>query len=291
MKPPGFKYFAPRSLDEGLALLAQHGDEAKILAGGQSLVPMLNMRLTRPAVLIDLNRVEGLDGVSAWDGGVAVRTLTRHRTLERSALVRERLPGLGEATGYIGHPAIRNRGTVGGSVAHADPAAELPAALVALEATLVARSAAGERTVAAEDFFTGFFTTSLRPDELLAEIRIPGTPAGTRGAFVELARRSGDFAICGVMALLTPKADGTVRRARISLCGVGPGPLRARGAEEILLGQVPGEAALAAAAAQAAAELDPGSDVHATAEFRRSMAAVMTKRALKLAWERTTGGV
>ena len=286
MKPPSFDYVAPRSHEEAIEILGQHGGAAKILAGGQSLVPLLNLRLAGPEILVDINGVEGLDGLSARDGGLAIGALVRQSELERAELVRERLPLLTEASGLVGHPAIRHRGTVGGSLAHADPAAELPAAMLALEATLVARGRNGARSLAASEFFTGYLTTALQPDELLTEIRVPGLPRGTGSAFVEISRRSGDFAICGAAALVTLNAGGRCDRLRLALCGVGPGPVRAHGVEDALLGEVPTGRVLEDAAQRVLADVDPPSDIHGTAAYRRKLAVVMARRAIELAARR-----
>ena len=286
MKPPSFEYYAPRTIDEAVARLAEHGDGAKVLAGGQSLVPLMNLRLAAPDVLVDVNRVDGLADLSAWDGGLSIGALVRQSALERSDLARERLPLLAEAIRYVGHPTIRHRGTVGGSLAHADPAAELPAVMLALDATLVARGPGGDREVPAADFFTGYLTTALAPDELLAEVRVPDVPDGTGVAFVELSRRYGDFAICGAAVLVTLDDAGRCTRVRVALCGVGPGPIRARAVEDALQNETPAGGALQSAAQRAVDEIDPPSDVHGSASYRRKMAIVMTRRALALAAER-----
>ena len=286
MKPPSFEYLAPRSVDEAVERLAEHGSAAKVLAGGQSLVPLLNMRLAGPEVLVDINEVQELAGLAAWDGGLAIGALVRQATLEHADLVRQRLPLLAEASTLVGHPAIRHRGTLGGSLAHADPAAELPAAILALEATLIARGRRGTRSLPAADFFTGYLTTALEPDELLTEIRVPGVPAGTGGAFLEVSRRSGDFAICGAAALVTLNAGGRCDRVRIALCGVGTGPVRARRMEDALLGEVPAGEVLAEAARRVVEDIDPPSDIHGSAAYRRKLAVVMTRRAITLAAQR-----
>ena len=215
MKPASFKYAAPESVDEALGLLAEHSHDGKVLAGGQSLVPLLNMRLARPHVLIDLNRVAGLDYIREDNGTVAIGAMTRQRTVERSPMVREKLPLLWEAIQFVGHPQIRNRGTVGGSLAHADPSAELPAVAVASGATLVARSPRGERTLNAEEFFVSYLATALEPDELLTEVRFP--VHGHRGtAFLEVSRRHGDYALAGVAAMVTVR-DGRCEGVRLAL--------------------------------------------------------------------------
>jgi aerobic carbon-monoxide dehydrogenase medium subunit len=286
MKPPSFDYVAPRSLEEALDILGQHGSAAKVLAGGQSLVPLLNLRLAGPELLVDINDVQGLDRLSAWDGGLAIGALVRQSDLERADVVRERLPLLAEAAALVGHPAIRHRGTAGGSLAHADPAAELPAAVLALEATLVVSGRNGTRSLAASEFFTGYLTTALEPDELLTEIRVAGVPRGTGSAFVEMSRRSGDFAICGAAALVTLNAGGRCDRVRLALCGVGAGPVRARGVEDALLGEVPTGTLLQEAAQRVLADIDPPSDIHGSAAYRRKLAAVMARRAIELAARR-----
>ncbi|MGH7856247.1 MAG: FAD binding domain-containing protein, partial [Candidatus Binatia bacterium] len=236
MKPAPFEYHSASSLDEAVALLARLGDEAKIIAGGQSLVPLLALRLARPAHLVDLNRIDALSKIDAADGGLVIGAMVRQRAAERSGLVRERCPLLAAALPRIGHPAIRNRGTVGGSLAHADPAAELPAVALALEAKLVARSARGERILPASEFFVGHFTTALEPDECLVEIRFPAWPDGAGCAFEEASRRDGDFAMVGVAALLRVASGGDVADARIALIGVGGTAVRAVDAEALLRG-------------------------------------------------------
>lgn len=280
MKPAPFAYHAPTSIDEALALLAEHGDEAKPLAGGQSLVPLMNFRLARPAHLVDLNRVAELAYIRSEDGAVRIGAMTRQREIERSTLTAERWPLLTAATRHIGHVHIRNRGTVGGSLAHADPAAELPAVMLVLNAEVLARSSRGERTLTAQDFFISHYATALEPDELLTEVRIPNLPPQTGWAFEELSRRHGDFALVGVAALVTLDPGGSIHEARLAFAGGGPTPIRASGAEAILAGQRPNEALFREAGERASSELDPDSDVHASAEYRREIAAVLTRRAL-----------
>jgi len=290
VKPPVFHYVAPSSLDEVVQQLGEYGDSAKLLAGGQSLVPLLNLRLAGPDVLIDVNGVGGLDHIEAWDGGLTIGALARQSALERSRLAGDRLPLLAEAIHFVGHPTIRHRGTVGGSLAHADPAAELPAVMLALEASFVARGPRGERTIPAAEFFQGYLTTALAADEMLTEVRIPGVPPGTGSAFLELARRFGDFAICGVAAIITLDENGRCSRARVALCGVGPTPLRATQTEALLEGALPDAPTLAAAAERAALSVDPQTDIHGSAAYRRKMAIVMTGRAVELAASRAQGG-
>jgi carbon-monoxide dehydrogenase medium subunit len=291
VKPPPFEYHAPESLPEALDLLARFGDEAKVLAGGQSLMPLLNLRLARPANLVDINLVEPELGVlEPWDGGLRLGGLVRQRAAERSDLVRQRNPLLAEALPLVGHPQIRNRGTVGGSLAHADPASELPAVAALLEAELVARSARGERTLRADEFFVSYFTTRLEPDELLTEVRLPGWPSGAGWAFLEVSRRHGDFAMVGVASLVRLASDGSIGEGRLAYTGVGATPVRARDAERELAGQPATEDTFAAAAERAVQALDPQADVHATAAYRRHVAGVLTRRALAKAVQRAQGG-
>ena len=289
MKPPRFEYAAPEKLDEAVALLSQHGDRAKILAGGQSLVPLLNFRLARPEMLVDVNRVTELAYVRPVQSSVAIGALTRQHTLERAEVIRTKLPIVAEACRLIGHLPIRHRGTVGGSLAHADPASELPAVMVALEAEMTVTRRGGRRTIPAEQFFTGMLTTALAPDELLTEIRVPGLPPRTGGAFIEIARRAGDFALVGIAALVTLDDAGRVSRARLALCGAGPTPIRAREAERVLVGERPDGRALDEAVDRLTAATDPPSDIHASAAFRKKLARHVGQQALELAARRAGG--
>jgi CO/xanthine dehydrogenase FAD-binding subunit len=291
MKPAPFAYVAPRSLGEALALLARHGDEGKALAGGQSLLPVLNFRLAQPAVLVDLNGVGELELLAPVDdGGLRMGALTRHRQLEREPLVAERAPLLAEAVHHIAHPQIRNRGTVGGSLAHADPKAELPALAVALQARFKLQREGGERWIDAADFYTGLFSTDLAADELLTEMVWPALPAGSGWAFEEAARRHGDYAQVGVAAIVRLGGDGRCAEARLVFLAVGDGPLLASAAAAALVGEAPGEAPIAAAAEAAAGEIEPRGDVHASPEFKRHLARVLTARALRRAFARATAG-
>src|SRR5207245_3023686 len=280
MKPAPFDYFAPGTVDEALALLAEHGHEAKPLAGGQSLIPAMNFRLARPQVLVDLNLVAALSYIRANGSGLAIGAMTRQRAVERSDLVARAAPLLAEAMPSIAHPQIRNRGTVGGSLAHADPAAELPSVALATGATMVVRSERGDRTIPAAEFFQGPFMTALGPEELLVEVRFP-VRDGSRTAFLELARRSGDFALAGVAAVVT--LDGSERVAEVGLAGLGVGatPIRLAGAEAALVGRTLSEEAIAAASAAASAEVRPMADVHADEEYRRHLVGVLLGRALR----------
>ncbi|HWO42683.1 MAG TPA: xanthine dehydrogenase family protein subunit M [Candidatus Eisenbacteria bacterium] len=290
MKPAAFEYFAPATVDETIELLSAHGEDAKILAGGQSLMPLMNLRLARPRVVIDINPVSALDYVRIGPRNeLCIGALTRQRSLEQSALVKERNPLLAAAMPLIGHFQIRNRGTIGGSVVHADPAAELPAVTLALGAEFVAKSAAAERVIPAAGFFLEYMTTALRPTELLTEIRLLPLRAGCGWAIEEVARRRGDFAIVGVVALLQVGEAGLCEDARLALFGVSERPVRAERGEQVLLGNGPEPKAFAAAAQAVVDELDPVSDVHASGEYRREAAAFLMKKALHAALARARG--
>jgi carbon-monoxide dehydrogenase medium subunit len=267
-------------VQEVLALLAEHGDEAKLLAGGQSLVPLLNLRLARPYVVIDLAAVDGLARIEQVDGLLVLGPMTRQRAMETSTALAAACPLLVEAIGHIGHVQIRNRGTVGGSLAHADPAAELPAVAVALGAEMVVRSTKGKRVVPAQEFFEGPFTTTLQADELLTEIRMPVTE-GSGTAFTELARRTGDFAIAGVAAVVRfQPGSRRVAEAGLAALGVGPTPIRLRDAEAAVVGSDLSDASVSAAAAVAMAAVSPVTDVHADEDYRRRLIGVLVSRAL-----------
>jgi aerobic carbon-monoxide dehydrogenase medium subunit len=290
MKPSRFRYFVARDVNEAVALLAEQGDDARVLAGGQSLMTLMNMRLARPAALIDINEIDDLAFVRQWDGGLALGAMTRDATLERDSLTAERFPLLVEAARCVGHPAIRNRSTIGGSIVHADPAAEIPAIMLVLDAEFEVRGAAGRRTIAARDFFQGYFQTSLGHGEVLTEVRIPRLRSRSGSAFVEFARREGDYALAGVAAVIAIDEDGSIAEARLGLCSLGPQPLRPQAAEALLRGRQPEASAWeAAAAAVIAAVDDPPSDIHGSADYRRHLAGVMTERALALAAERAKG--
>ncbi len=291
MKPPPFDYAAPETLDEALALLAEHGYDAKLLAGGQSLVPLLNFRLASPAMLVDLNRIGGLGEVAAdGDGGLRLGAMVRHRRLERDPEVARRAPLLALTAPFIAHPQIRNRGTVGGSLAHADPAAELPAVAVALDARFRLVRAGGERWVAARDFFVGLLATDLAADEILVEVALPPTPPRTGWSFQEVARRHGDFAQVGVAARVTLDGAGAVDSARLVYLSVGDVPVVAERAAAALAGALPSAEAIAAAAEIAGGEVDPTGDIHATADYKRHLARVLARRALGEAAERAERG-
>jgi carbon-monoxide dehydrogenase medium subunit len=289
VKPPKFDYHAPSSVDEAIALLQRYAGDAKILAGGQSLVPLLNFRLSRPAALIDLNRIESLAYIRSHDGEVRLGAMTRQRTIEFSPEVASRVPLLTEATRWVGHLPIRSRGTIGGSIAHADPSAEYPTVLAALEGSVVARGPKGERVVAAGDLFQSYLTTSLAPEEILTEVRLPAMPAGAGYAFEELARRHGDFALVGIAAVIARHGDRCTL-ARLATSGTGPVPIRLRAAEQILERDGLGEAAIEAAARRASELVEPDADIHASADYRRHLTGVLTGRAITRALTKASRG-
>jgi carbon-monoxide dehydrogenase medium subunit len=282
MKLPPIDYEAPATLSDALGLLAEHEDEASVLAGGQSLIPLLALRLARPAVLVEINGLGELSGVSVENGHVTIGALTREYEAEESDTVTEALPLLAAALPLIGHEAIRSRGTIGGSLAHADPAGELPAVARALDAEFVLRSRSGERVVPATDWFEGYLTTARRPDEILAEIRFPRAVPGTGAAFLEVARRHGDFAMVGLAASLTI-TDAVISDARLAFSGVAEVPVRAGAAENLLRGEHASSTLFAQAAQRAVADLDPPADLHGSPAYRKRVAATLVRRALRAA--------
>jgi carbon-monoxide dehydrogenase medium subunit len=282
MKLPYVEYEAPATMAEAVDLLAEYQDEASVLAGGQSLIPLMALRLARPAVLIDINGLSELSLVAVEDGRVTIGAMTREYVAEDSATVGDTVPLLAAALPLIGHEAIRSRGTIGGSLAHADPAAELPAVARALDAEFVVRGRAGERVVPAADWFEGYLATSRRPDEILAEVRFPAAGPGTGVAFLEVARRHGDFAIVGLAVSLT-LADGVISDARLAFAGVSDVPVRAAEAEDLLIGQRPSAELFAEAAHVATAPLDPPADLNGSPEYRKQIAATLVRRGLQAA--------
>ena len=287
MKPPRFQYCAPHVLDEAVGLLGQCGPDAKILAGGQSLIPLLNMRLAAPMYLVDINRIAELDFIEARENHLSIGAITRHRQVEQSPLLQQRHPLLVNVVEHIGHTQIRNRGTIAGSIAHADPAAELPALLTCLDGEVVARSSSSQRILKAEEFFTDYLSTALEADEIVTEIRFPWLSPQSGWAFMEFARRSGDYALAGMVAVVTPAPDGRCLSAQISYVGIASTPKRAHDVENLLRGTTLDEKTLEAAA-EVASHLvtDELSDIHATPAYRRSLTAELTKRVLKIAWQR-----
>lgn len=289
MKPPPFDYSRPETLEEALATLHEIGDEGKVLAGGQSLIPLLAFRMARPAHLTDITRIEELDKVELnGDGVVSIGALATHRSVETHPELKARCPAINEAASQIGHVAIRNRGTVGGSMAHADPAAEWPALALLFDARFHLRTVSDERQVTAREMFLSYMTTALAPDELLVEVEFQLPPPGAGTSFVEVSRRHGDFAMAGAGAVLHVD-DGVVADARISVMSAGLTPVRADEAEQLLIGQEPTEELLSIAADSIDSVIDPLEDVHGPAEYKRHLAKVVTRRALDTARTRSTG--
>ena len=289
MKPAPFRYVRASRLDDALAELARYGDDAKVLAGGQSLIAQMNLRLIRPAVLVDINRLADIAYIRQDNGGVAIGALTRQSAVESSEVIARRCPLMAEAIRYVAHRPIRNRGTVGGNLAHADPTSELPAVAVALAATFFARTQKDQRTIPAADFFVSPLTTALAPNELLTELRVAAWPARQGWSFMEVSPRAGDYALVGVAATLRAE-DGVCQAARLVYSGVGSRPIRAEAAEQGLVGRPSREATFREAAEIAAEHVDPPSDFHASAEYRRDLVRALTRRALLVALERCEKG-
>ena len=284
MKPAPFEYHAPGSLDDALALKNQYGEEARILAGGQSLVPAMNFRVVQPGVLIDLNRVQELSYLREDGEVVRVGAMARERHLEFDASIKQHTPLLHEAVPFIAHPQIRNRGTIGGSIVHADPAAELPMLMTALSARLKAKNTSGERWIEARDFFAGMFTTALEPDEILVEIELPFSPPRTGWSFMEVAPRAGDYAMMGVAALVTLDESGKCKSARLVYLNAGDGPVDAVEAARSLAGETIHAELIESAAVHASEkEINPFGNMHASVEFQRHLAKVLTKQTLQKA--------
>jgi carbon-monoxide dehydrogenase medium subunit len=282
MKLPQVGYEAPKTVSEALELLAEYEDEASVLAGGQSLIPLLALRLAHPAALIDINGIDELYGVSAAHGWVTIGAMTREYVAEESHTITDAVPLLAAALPLIGHEAIRSRGTIGGSMAHADPAAELPAVALALGAELVVRGPSGERVVPAAEWFEGYLTTSRRPDELLTQVRFPAAGRGTGISFQEVARRHGDFAIVGLAASLT-LSEGTITDARLAFAGMSDVPVRATDAEDLLVGERPSTELFDEAARRATGDMDPPTDLHGSSDYRKKVAAALVRRGLRAA--------
>ena len=289
MKPAPFEYKAPDSIEEALTLMRDYGSDAKILAGGQSLVPAMNFRVVQPSILIDLNRVGELNYIQPENQEVRIGAMTRERRLEFEPLISKSFPLLAEAMPHVAHPQIRNRGTLGGSLANADPAAELPVIMLALEARLKVCSASGESWVDAHNFFSGMFTTDLAPDEMLVEILLPAMQPYTGWSFMEVAPRAGDYALMGVAALVTLDENGVCRQARLVYLNAGDGPVDAKDAAAILKGQVPGDDVMESAADSASQkEINPFGNIHASSDFQRHLARVLTRKALRQAVKRAS---
>ncbi len=286
MFPANFGYVPARSVDEALQLLAKHGEEGKLLAGGHSLIPAMKLRLQSPQMLIDLGTVPGLRGVRAEGNHLIIGTLTVHTDVASSDLVRKHVPGLAEAASVIGDVQVRNRGTIGGSVAHADPAADLPVILTALNATFVVQSSSGNRAISADDFFTDFYTTAMNANEILTEIRVPIPAAGTGTAYAKLPHPASGYVVVSAGALITRQASGSCTAARISIGGLGSGPCRAIATELELQGKPLTTQVIAAAAAKAAEETDPVEDSYAGVEYKRHVATIYARKAIEAAVER-----
>jgi aerobic carbon-monoxide dehydrogenase medium subunit len=289
MIPAAFDYVVPSSLDEAVALLRQHDGEAKVLSGGQSLIPMLKLRLASPAVLIDINRIRGLDFLEERDGSLHIGALTREAALEKSRVVRERYPILLDTARVIADPLVRNSATICGNVAHGDPGNDHPATMMALDASFVLRGPDGTRTVAARDFFRGLFETALAHDEIISEITIPQPKPRTSGAYLKLERKVGDFATAGVAVQLTLDARGACANVGIALTNVGPTPILAPKAMSSLLGKVANDQAIAEASVAAAAAADPNADRRGSADYKRDVVRVLTARAIRIASARAMG--
>lgn len=286
MIPPSFEYLRPNSVSEAIALLQQHGEEAKILSGGQSLIPMMKLRLARPGYLIDINRISGLSYIKEDGGFLKIGGLTREAEIEASPLIRSKYPLLLDTASVIADPQVRNLATVGGNLAHGDPANDHPAAMIALSAQIVATGAKGERIIPIEDFFVSLFTTALQGDEILTEIRIPVPPARSGGAYFKLERKVGDFATAAVAVQLTLDEKGNVQKIGIGLTNVGATPLKSKSAENSLRGKKLDGGAIAQAAESAAKDAQPSPDLRGPAEYKRGLIQELTKRALERARER-----
>jgi CO/xanthine dehydrogenase FAD-binding subunit len=285
VKPAPFEYFSPPTLDDALSLLAEHGSDAKPLAGGQSLIPAMNFRLATPSVLVDLNAIASLSYITEHGNGLRIGGMTRQRALECSGAVAQHAPLIAATMPFVAHAAIRTRGTLGGSLAHADPAAELPAVMLALDARFTLQSRGGSRIVSASDFFLGLFTTAIEPGELLIEVDVPDSPPQTGVAFQEISRRHGDFALAGAAAVVALDDAGLCTRARVALLSLSDRPVLASHAASALVGHTPSlEAIRAAAEAAAEHDIDPTSDLHASSAYRRQLAAVLTRRVLERAF-------
>ncbi len=282
MYPARFEYTAPSTLEEVIATLAERGDEAKVLAGGQSLIPLMKLRFATPSVLVDINGVAGLDSLEEHEDGLRIGALVRHKTCEQSELLRERYGVLGDAAPQISDPLVRNRGTVCGSLAHGDPQGDWGAVMLAARGSVVARGPSGERTIGIDDLLEGPFTTTLAPDEVITEARVPSPGARSGGTYMKLERKVGDYATAAVAVQVTLD-NGSVAEAGIALTGVGPTNIRAAAAEEALRGAEPTEEAIAEAARLAAAAAQPQSDIRGSAEYKRSVVRVFTERGLRTA--------
>jgi carbon-monoxide dehydrogenase medium subunit len=280
--PASFEYFAPATLDVALSILDEQGDRAKIMAGGQSLVPLMKLRFAAPEAIVDLNRISGLDGLVEEEGALRIGALVRHKACERSELLRGRYGALGDAAPQISDPLVRNRGTVGGSLAHADPQGDWASVMLAARASVVVQSSSGSRTITVDELLDGPFTTTLAPNEILTEVRVPDPGLRAGGTYLKLERKVGDYATAAVAVQLS-LSNGTIGEAGIALTGVGPSNIRAAEAEDLLRGSEPAEALFTEAARSAAAAANPQSDIRGTAEYKRNVVRVFTERGLRAA--------
>jgi carbon-monoxide dehydrogenase medium subunit len=290
MIPASFEYFRPTTLSEAIALLQKHGEDAKILSGGQSLIPMMKLRLASPPVIIDINRIENLSYIQESDGHLKIGGLTREAELEASDVIKKKYPILSDTAGVIADPLVRNSATIGGNIAHADPANDHPATLLALYASVVVTGPGGQRTIPIHQFFTGLFTTELKPDEILTEIRVPTPPKNSGGAYCKIERKVGDFATAAVAAQVTLDSAGKVEKAGIGLTNVGPTVIHAKEAENFLRGKSLDASTIAKAAQLAADASQPSSDQRGPVEYKRALVKTLTVRALNLALSRAKGG-
>jgi carbon-monoxide dehydrogenase medium subunit len=285
MVTSSFDYYAPTSVADALALLDQHGEDAKLLAGGHSLIPLMKTRLAEPSVLIDLGKIDTLSYIREQDGGLAIGAMTTYSEIAASELVQAKAPLLADASGQVADNQIRNRGTIGGSLAHADPAGDLPAVALALGAQMTTSSSGEHRTISADNFFVDLLTTALKPNEILSEIVIPALPAGTGSAYVKFANKASHYAVVGVAVVVTVGPDGTCQSAKIAVTGAGPKATRATGSESALVGSSLDDAAIQAAASRAGEGIDFNEDVHASAEYRAHLTQVYAGRAIRAAVE------
>ncbi|HLG16727.1 MAG TPA: xanthine dehydrogenase family protein subunit M [Blastocatellia bacterium] len=290
MIPRSFEYSAPRTLDEAIALLQKHGPDAKILSGGQSLIPMMKLRLASPPHIVDINRISGLDYIAEADGTLRIGALVRESDLEKSELVRSRYPILIDTTAVIADPLVRNQATVCGNLAHGDPANDHPATMIALGASVIAVGPRGQREIAIDDFFPALFTTALQADEIVTEIRIPAPPRSSGGAYLKIERKVGDYAAAGVAVQMTLNNSGACQKAGIGLTNVGPTPLRAKQAEAFLAGKPLDETTIKRASEIAASESHPVEDIRGPVDYKRDLVRVLSARAINRALERAKGG-
>jgi len=290
MIPRSFEYFSPQTLDEAIALLQKLGPEAKLLSGGQSLIPMMKLRILSPQHIVDINRIPGLDYISESDGHLKIGALAREHQLETSEVVQTKLPILADTAKFIADPLVRSQATVCGNLAHGDPANDHPATMLALGATLVATGPKGQREIPIADFFSGLFTTALEPEEILTEIKIPLPPAKSGGAYLKLERKVGDFATAGVAAQITLDGGGNCSSAGVGLTNVGMTPIKATRTEAFLTGKTLDEATIKQAAETAASESQPSDDIRGSADYKRDLVRVLTARALTRALDRAKGG-